>query len=108
MWGVPYQRIFMLILAAILLQVTHCMICSCGKFYTSMALHVVLYIHNPTAQRAPEVMNLKLHHRKIHYRRSSFLNVFTKETMTKRVKNTLPGHEKLRIYIYNQITFRRG
>ena len=55
-------------------------------------------VHNRTAQRAPDVINLKLHHKQMHYRRSPFLNVFTKKTTTKVVKNMLPGHEKLKIY----------
>ena len=55
-------------------------------------------VHNRTAQRAPVVMNLKLHHRQMHYRQSPFLNIFTKKTTTKGVKHTLPGYEKHRIY----------
>ena len=43
-------------------------------------------------------MNLKLHHRQMHYRQSPFLNVFTKKIATKGVKNTLTGHGKLKIY----------
>ena len=54
-------------------------------------------VHNRTAQRAPDVINLKLHHKQMHYRRSPFLNVFIKKTTTKVVKNMLPGHEKLKI-----------
>ena len=54
-------------------------------------------VHNRTGQRAPDVINLKLHHKQMHYRRSPFLNVFTKKTTTKVVKNMLPGHEKLKI-----------
>ena len=54
-------------------------------------------VHNRTAQRARDVINLKLHHKQMHYRRSPFLNVFTKKTKTKVVKNMLPGHEKLKI-----------
>jgi len=44
-------------------------------------------------------MNLKLHHRQMHYRQSPFLNVFTKKMETKGVKNTPPEHKKLRIYL---------
>jgi len=44
------------------------------------------------------VINLKLHHRQMHYRQSPFLNNIRMKTMTKVVKNTLPGHEKLKIY----------
>ena len=44
------------------------------------------------------VMNLKLYHRKMHYLQSPFLNNFWMKTTTKVVKNTLPGHEKLKIY----------
>ena len=50
------------------------------------------------AQRAPVVMNLKLHHKQMHYRQSSFLNDFTMKTTTKGIKNMLPEHEKLKIY----------
>ena len=39
-----YQRIFMLTLAEILLQVIACMTRSCGEFYTSMALRALLYL----------------------------------------------------------------
>jgi len=55
-------------------------------------------VHNRTAQRAPVVMNLKLHHRQMHNPQSPFSNVFTKKLTTKGVKNRLPGHEKLKIY----------
>ena len=55
-------------------------------------------VHNRTAQRAAVVIDLKLHHRQMHYRQSPFLNIFTKRTTTKWVKNMLPGHEKLRVY----------
>jgi len=55
-------------------------------------------IHARTTQRAPVVMNLKLHHRQMHYRQSPFLNDFAMKTTTKVVTNTLPGTEKLRIY----------
>jgi hypothetical protein len=34
----------------------------------------------------------------MHYRQSPFLNNIRMKTMTKVVKNTLPGHEKLKIY----------
>ena len=44
------------------------------------------------------VMNLELPHRQMHYRQRPFLKDFTMKTTTKGVKNTLPGHEKLRIY----------
>ena len=54
-------------------------------------------VHTRTTQRAPVVMNLKLHHKQMHYRQSPFLNVFTKKMTTKLVKNMLPGHEKLKI-----------
>ena len=40
-------------------------------------------VHNRTAQRAPDMINLKLHHKQMHYRQSPFLNVFTKKTTTK-------------------------
>ena len=43
-------------------------------------------------------MNVKLHHRQMHYRQNPFFNVFTKKMATKGVKNTPPEHEKLRIY----------
>jgi len=43
-------------------------------------------------------MNLKLHHRQMHYRQSPFLNNFRMKTTTKVVKNMLPGHEKLMLY----------
>ena len=39
-------------------------------------------------------MNLKLHHRQMHYRQSPSLNVFTMKMATKGVKNTPPEHEK--------------
>ncbi len=39
-------------------------------------------VHNRTGQRAPDVINLKLHHKQMHYQRSPFLNVFTQKTMT--------------------------
>jgi hypothetical protein len=55
-------------------------------------------IHARTTQTALVVMNLKLHHRQMHYRQSPCFNVFTKRTTTKGVKNMLPGHEKLRVY----------
>ena len=44
------------------------------------------------------VMNLKLHHRKMHYWQHPFLNDFTKKTMTKVIKNMLAGHQKIKIY----------
>jgi len=77
-------------------QVLHCNGSSCGTGT----------VNNRTTQRAPDVMTLKLHHKQMHYQQSPFLNVFTKKTTTKGVKNTLLGHEKLDLY--NQITFRRG
>ena len=43
------------------------------------------------------VMNLKLPHRQMHYRQRPFLKDFTMKSTTKGVKNTLPGHEKLKI-----------
>jgi hypothetical protein len=43
------------------------------------------------------VMNLKLPHRQMHYLQRPFLKDFTMKTTTKGVKNTLPGHEKLKI-----------
>ena len=47
---------------------------------------------------SPGVMNLKLHHRQMHYRQRPFLNDFTMKTTTKRIENMLPGHQKLKIY----------
>jgi len=44
------------------------------------------------------VMNLKLHHRQMHYRQNPFLNNFRMKTTTKAVKNIRPGYEKLKIY----------
>jgi len=44
------------------------------------------------------VMNLKLHHRQMHYRQRPFLKDFTLIMTTKGIKNMLPGHEKLKIY----------
>jgi len=44
------------------------------------------------------VINLKLHHRQMHYRQSPFLKDYAMKTTTKVVKNMLPGHEKLKIY----------
>jgi len=40
-----------------------------------------------TAQRAPDVINLKLNHRQMHYRQGPFFNDFTMKTMTKVIKN---------------------
>jgi len=44
------------------------------------------------------VMNLKLHHRQMHYRQGSFFKDLKGKTMAKRIENILPGHEKLKIY----------
>jgi hypothetical protein len=44
------------------------------------------------------VMNLKLNHRQMHYRQGSFFTDLKGKTMTKRIENMLPGHEKLKIY----------
>ena len=49
-------------------------------------------------QRAPVVRNLKLHHKQMHNRQSSCLKDLAMKTTTKVVTNTLPEHEKLRIY----------
>ena len=51
-----------------------------------------------TAKTAPVVMNLKLHHRQMHYRQRAFLIDFTMKMTTKGIKNMLLGHEKLKIY----------
>ena len=67
-------------------QVLHCNGALCGT------------VHNRTAQRAAVVIDLKLHHRQMHYRQSPFLNIFTKRRTTKGVKNMLPGHEKHKIF----------
>ena len=53
-------------------QVLHRNGASCGK------------VHDRTAQRAPVVMNLKLHHRQMHYRQSPFLKSFHTENNDKR------------------------
>ena len=63
-----------------------------------MALQVVCTYMTALPKEPRYVMNHKLHHRQMHYQQSPFLNVFTKETTTKGVKNTLPGQEKLRIF----------
>ena len=52
-------------------------------------------VHNRTAQRAEGVIDLKLHHMQMHHRQSPFLNVFTKRTTTKGVKNTLRDMKNL-------------
>jgi len=44
------------------------------------------------------VMNLKLYHRQMHYRQGSFFRDLRGKTMTKRIENMLPGHEKRKIY----------
>jgi len=44
------------------------------------------------------VMNLKLNHRQMHYRQGSFFTDLKGKTMTKRIENMLPGHEKRKIY----------
>jgi len=44
------------------------------------------------------VMKLKLPHRQMHYRQSSFFTDLKGKTTTKRIENMLPGHEKLKIY----------
>jgi len=84
----------MLILAEILLQVTHATFMrkvlhrngdSCGTVYDF------------TAQRAPDVMNLKLHHRQMHYRQGSFFKDLKGKTMTKGIKNIPPGHHNVKI-----------
>ena len=48
------------------------------------------------------VMKLKLPHRQMHYRQSSFFTDLKGKTTTKRIENMLPGHEKLKIYFLTQ------
>ena len=43
-------------------------------------------------------MNLKLHHKQMHYRQSPFFNNFKVKTRTKVIKNMLAGHHKLMLY----------
>jgi len=43
-------------------------------------------------------MNLKLHHKQMHYRQSSFFKDFKVKTMTKVIKNMLAEHHKLMLY----------
>jgi len=52
---------------------------------------------NRTARWSPDVMNLKLHHEQMHYRKSSFFQEFRGKTTTKGIKNILPGQHKLQI-----------
>jgi hypothetical protein len=44
-------------------------------------------IPDRTAQRAPDVINLKLNHRQMHYRQGPFFNDFTMKTTSKVIKN---------------------
>jgi len=50
-----------------------------------------------TAQRSPDVMNLKLDHKQMHNRHSSLFKEFKVKTTTKVIKNITAGHQKLRI-----------
>ena len=98
---------FMLILAEILLLMTRRMTTSCGQcFPYETTIRQVLCrngascgLYMTAVPKEPRyMMNLRLHHRLMHYRQSPFLNNFRMETTTKMVKNMLPGHEKLKIY----------
>ena len=51
-----------------------------------------------TAERAPVMMNLKLHHKQMHYQQSPFLNNFKVKTTTNAITNMLAGHDKLMLY----------
>jgi len=55
-------------------------------------------VYYRTAKTAPDVMNLKLHHKEMHYRQSPFLNNFKVKTTTKVIKNMVAGHNKLMLY----------
>ena len=50
-----------------------------------------------SAQRTAGVINLKLPHKKMHYRQGSFFNYLQGKTTAKMIKNILPGHHKLKI-----------
>ena len=50
-----------------------------------------------TAQRAPVVMSLKLHHKQMNYRQGSFFKDLKGKTTTNVIENILPGHHKHRI-----------
>ena len=50
-----------------------------------------------TAKRAAGVSNLKLPHKQMHYQQDSFFIGLKGKTMTKVIKNILPGHHKLKI-----------
>jgi hypothetical protein len=98
---------FMLILAEILLLMTRRMTASCGQcFPYETTVRQVLCRNGVSCgqymtalpNKPRYVMNLKLHHRQMHYRQSPFLNNFRMKTTTKVVKNMLPGHEKLKTY----------
>ena len=89
------------------LLMTHRMTASCGQCFSyGFTVRQVLHRIGPSCglymtaltEDPRNGMNLKLHHRQMHYRQSPFLNVFTKKMATKGVKNTPPEHEKLRIY----------
>ena len=67
-------------------QVLFCNGASCGT------------VLDRTAHWSPGVMNLKLHHRQMHYRQSPFFNYFTMKTTAKGIEYMLPGHHKLKIY----------
>jgi len=87
----------MLILAEILFQMIVRMIRSCGKLQTAMVLHAVVYL-TALPKEPRYVINLKLPHKQMHYRQGSFFKELKGKTVTKVVKNTLPGHEKPKIY----------
>ena len=83
----------MLILAEISLQMIACMRGACANGASCGILP------DRTAQRAPVVMNLRLHHKQMHYRQSPFLNDFKVKTRTKVVTNILQGHHQLKIKV---------
>ena len=62
-----------------------------------MALRAGLYL-TALPKEPWYVINLKLPHKQMHYRQGSFFKELKEKTMTKVVKNTLPGHKKLKIY----------
>ena len=75
-------------------QVLHRNGSSCGLYMTALP------------EEPWYVMNLKLNHRQMHYKQSSFFTDLKGKTMTKRIENMLPGHEKRDLL--NKIKFRWG
>jgi len=76
------------------------------QVFIAIALCAARTVHNRTAQRAPEMINLMLPHKQMQYRKSSFLNNFKRKTITKVIdKNMPPGHHNHKI-CFNKIKFR--